>query len=298
MSADGWIKIHKKFLTWEWWDSSDMVQIFLYLLLSANFKESRYQGHTIKRGQLVSGRKKIAEDCSLSEQTVRTCLKRLKSTNEITITSTSKYSIITICNYSRYQGDNFLINQQINQVSNQQLTSNQPATNQQLTTSEEYKKEKNIRNKERERRAKEFRATLAPFSSQYPREMIEDFYEYWTEPNKSGTRMRFELERTWSISRRLKTWAKNEKQFRSNFDEQEYGAPDKAFKTLERAMAEFDQLRGENNRTDSEILSYMAQTSFKNHINVLYKLIAEYGIDNLSGKFSDNTKKLVKEVSQ
>ena len=33
--------------------------------------------------------------------------------------------------------------------------------------------------------------------------------EYWTEPNKSCTKMRFELEKTWSLGRRLKTWNRN-----------------------------------------------------------------------------------------
>ena len=32
------------------------------------------------------------------------------------------------------------------------------------------------------------------------------FIDYWTEPNKSGTKMRFELERTWHLSRRLSRW--------------------------------------------------------------------------------------------
>ena len=39
--------------------------------------------------------------------------------------------------------------------------------------------------------------------------MIREFYEYWTEPNKSNTKFRYELERTWSLDRRLKTWNKN-----------------------------------------------------------------------------------------
>lgn len=33
-----------------------------------------------------------------------------------------------------------------------------------------------------------------------------DFYEYWSEPNKSKTQMRFELEKTWDLSRRMKRW--------------------------------------------------------------------------------------------
>jgi len=41
----------------------------------------------------------------------------------------------------------------------------------------------------------------------FPFEVRKEFIDYWTEPNKSGTKMRFELERTWDLSRRLHRWA-------------------------------------------------------------------------------------------
>jgi hypothetical protein len=52
-----------------------------------------------------------------------------------------------------------------------------------------------------------------PFLEKYPKEMLRRFYNYWVELNKSGTRMRYELERTFEISRRLTTWANNDKGF-------------------------------------------------------------------------------------
>ncbi len=41
--------------------------------------------------------------------------------------------------------------------------------------------------------------------------MYDGFIAYWTEPNKSKTKMRFELERTWDTKRRLQTWIRNDK---------------------------------------------------------------------------------------
>lgn len=35
---------------------------------------------------------------------------------------------------------------------------------------------------------------------------MRKFYSYWTEPNKSGTRQRWELQRTFDVKRRLYTW--------------------------------------------------------------------------------------------
>jgi hypothetical protein len=53
-----------------------------------------------------------------------------------------------------------------------------------------------------------------PFLEKYPKEMLRNFYNYWTEKNKSGTKLRFELERTFEINRRLITWSNNDKGFK------------------------------------------------------------------------------------
>jgi len=50
----------------------------------------------------------------------------------------------------------------------------------------------------------------------YPESMIKDFIRYWTEPNRSKTKMRFENERTWDTARRLVTWKNNETKFTGN----------------------------------------------------------------------------------
>jgi uncharacterized protein YdaU (DUF1376 family) len=64
--------------------------------------------------------------------------------------------------------------------------------------------------KEREEKFKEI---IRPFVATYGSELCNSFYEYWTEPNKSNTKMRFEQQQTWEIKRRLKTWANNNKQY-------------------------------------------------------------------------------------
>lgn len=46
------------------------------------------------------------------------------------------------------------------------------------------------------------------YKQPYPSDILEEFYEYWTEPNKSNTRLRFEMEATWDLGRRLKRWAR------------------------------------------------------------------------------------------
>ncbi len=70
------------------------------------------------------------------------------------------------------------------------------------------KKENNI-----EERKLKFASTLEPFLNVYGKNLLTDFYKYWTEPNKSNSKFKQELEKTWSLERRLETWAKNDKNF-------------------------------------------------------------------------------------
>lgn len=65
-----------------------------------------------------------------------------------------------------------------------------------------------------ELRKKAFYDSLIPFLDKYPKDMIRAFFDYWSEMNKSGTKMRYELERTWEVSKRLATWASRDNGFK------------------------------------------------------------------------------------
>jgi DNA-binding transcriptional regulator YhcF (GntR family) len=138
---EGWIKLHRKFLDWEWFKVDDMVKLFIYLLIAANFEEKKWRGITIKRGQILTGINSLNEATKISHQTLRTCLKRLENTGEITSKSTNKYTIITICNYDSYQE----LKDATNKQKHKQLTNDQQTTNKQLTTTKELKKDKKER---------------------------------------------------------------------------------------------------------------------------------------------------------
>jgi hypothetical protein len=58
-----------------------------------------------------------------------------------------------------------------------------------------------------------FYKSLAQFVKQYPKEMLRDFYEYWSEHGDKDKKMRFEKEKSFGIERRLKTWEKNQTKF-------------------------------------------------------------------------------------
>ncbi|HEY0087807.1 MAG TPA: hypothetical protein VGB37_03130 [Candidatus Lokiarchaeia archaeon] len=140
---EGWIKLHRKFISWEWYKDLNMKQLFIHFLLLANHEENKWQGQIIKTGQFITGRKSLSNDTGLSEQVIRTCINRLKSTSEITIKSTNQFSLITLIKWEDYQ----VINRKSTSEITSKITNEQPATNQQLTTNKNEKNEKNDKNK-------------------------------------------------------------------------------------------------------------------------------------------------------
>lgn len=98
-----YIKIDRKILEWEWYENINTCRLFLHLLIKANWKDGRFQGTDIPRGSLVSSIARLSEETGLTSDEVRTALKHLKSTGEITSTSHSKYTVFTVKNYSVYQ---------------------------------------------------------------------------------------------------------------------------------------------------------------------------------------------------
>lgn len=125
----GFIALFRKFREWEWYKNTNTKVVFIELLLTANYKEGRFEGYDVPKGSVVTSIPKISEAVGLSQQEVRTALKHLKSTDELTVKTTRKFSIISIKKWNEYQEANRLINSQ--------STGYQQSANSQLTTIEQ-----------------------------------------------------------------------------------------------------------------------------------------------------------------
>lgn len=106
-----------------------------------------------------------------------------------------------------------------------------------------------------EKRKVKFYNELIPFVNIYGKEMMREFFDYWTEPNKSKTKMKFELQPTWDTKRRLSTWSKrsNEIKQRNTYYERKYESP------IERRERERREREADNARTDQEFLEHIYQ---------------------------------------
>lgn len=130
----GYVKFHRQFLDWEWYDNVNCRLTFMHLLLSVNYEPNRWQGVLVHRGQMVTSYANLAKAVGISLQSLRTVLNKLQKTGEVIVESTNKFVVVTLVNFDTWQGDQHTINNQI--------TINQQSINNQSTTLKEVKKER------------------------------------------------------------------------------------------------------------------------------------------------------------
>ena len=135
---EGYIKLHKKIINWQWYDDINTKVVFLHLLLTANYEDKKWHNIIVKRGQRVISYENLAKETSLTTQAVRTAIFKLKSTGEITVKRYPKFQVISIVNYGYYQDKSTGKSTPNQQAVNIQLTVNQ----QQLKNNKNVKKEK------------------------------------------------------------------------------------------------------------------------------------------------------------
>ena len=137
---NGFIKLHRQLLDWEWYNDMKVKHVFIHLLLTANFRPKRWRGIEIKRGQIVIGKKKLGATLGLSMQEIKTVFSKLQNSGEITIKATNLYTLVTLVNFDVYQEKESKSNQQSNQRATNNTTNEQP----------QLKKDKNNTNTNRE----------------------------------------------------------------------------------------------------------------------------------------------------
>jgi hypothetical protein len=109
--TNGWVKIHRKLLSPEWSQRLDAVGkgLFIELLLMANYRDTQIvvgtTVTTLKRGEILTSVGELSGKLNLSYKVTRNRLKVLENLQTIAIKRASRGSIITICNFNRYQDE-------------------------------------------------------------------------------------------------------------------------------------------------------------------------------------------------
>lgn len=103
--SEGYVKLHRQLLEWEWFADSATVHVLTYLMITANWKEAKWMGITIPPGGTVTSREKIAAHTGLSEKQVRLALDKLEKGRVIERDRAGKGQLVTLVNWAKYQCD-------------------------------------------------------------------------------------------------------------------------------------------------------------------------------------------------
>lgn len=225
----GWVKIHRKLLENPLAEKPSWAWLWVVLLLRANHKDAKVMMNgtevTLKAGQFITGRNSLASQTKMSATSVERALKYLETVQQIGQQTYSKYRVITILKWKEYQIDGH--------ESGQQADTKRTASGQQTDTNKNDKKEKNDKNDKNEsgvnptpsqlnksffERGDEWVAMVSLFTEKgVPKTTLEKemekFWVYWTEPNKSGTKQKWEQQNTFDVTRRLWTWLNRSKDY-------------------------------------------------------------------------------------
>lgn len=169
-TLNGFIKLHRKFTAWRWYQDPVVKDVFLHLLLTANFKKTKWRDLELDEGQLVISYQNVANELGIGVQRVRTAINKLKLTHEITSKSTNKFTVITIVNWREYQLGDDSANIQTNTQTNKQLTNNQQQR-------KNDKNDKNVKNDKKRESTRAHTRTYGQFQNVFLTD--EEMHELW-----------------------------------------------------------------------------------------------------------------------
>jgi len=210
---EGWIKLHRKIQDHWIWQDDKYFKWWSIILLNVNHSESKFPvGDELMLCKPGESFKSIETWTSLFSCSKKTTVKfflLLKNDDMISTKIVGKGNrrkhLLTVANWMDYQVEETELGVGVVPKTPLKEYPNVPPN-------KNDKKEKN--EKECLLRSEKFKIESLKLKDIYGEDMIDDFVRYWTEPNKSKTKLKFELQKTFEISRRLVTWNKNN--FNSN----------------------------------------------------------------------------------
>lgn len=229
---EGWISLHRSIMKHWISDNSNFFKWFIFMLMEVNHSDRKmplgYSVITIKRGQSSRSLRSWAAVFNTNTKAVTKFFNMLESDGIITreILGKGKHSttLINIVHYNQYQSNNET------QKTTQKTTQDTTESKHKRDTNNNVNNENNFNNSNnldslpqnfKEWSIDDFKKNIIDNKNkECSNDELKDFLFYWSEENEKG-KMRFQLEKTWSTSGRLRTWIKRSKQFKKQTDKPE-----------------------------------------------------------------------------
>lgn len=179
----GYVRLYRSLINWEWFTDVNVCHLFIYCLLRANHSDNNWRGLVIQRGSFITSLGNLSRETGLTKMQVRTALNKLKLTHEITHKGTSRNTVIIVNNYEQYQD--------INTLSNTQITRKQHTNNTQITTNNNDNNDNNILNNNIE--SENFKKITDPYYSPEITKFLDAFKKECKKPTSISPEERLKL---------------------------------------------------------------------------------------------------------
>jgi hypothetical protein len=244
VSMDGWIRLYRNITEDKWYFAEKFTrqQAWLDLLILAAYKPRtifvRGIEVNIGVGQVAMSINEMQKRWKWSRNKVLRFMTELQSEHKVELQKSNVINVISV-RYVDVYHDNGTANETTECTNSKERNGKKESTKENKGKKENIIKEKKetptivgvkketkvsdaaeaatlSKVKGIEEKQRDFYETMRPYVGKYPKEMLRAFYDYWSEPNRSRTKMRVELEKTWSLPLRLATWNKRDKERQFN----------------------------------------------------------------------------------
>jgi len=191
----GFIKIDRKIFDHWVFDDAWAFKAWVDIIGMANYEPSQFlingRAFVVERGEMIRSLQTLARrwDCSVSK--VTNFLNMLQADGMVKLKNERLATRIKIEQYEDYQG-----------IEANPKTQKKREKNAEKTQKKSLEERKNI-----------LKDMCVALTTENNREMVRDFYDYWTESSMNSDKMRFEMEKVFDVQRRLRTWARNQSKF-------------------------------------------------------------------------------------
>lgn len=105
MGKNGWIKLHRSMLDWQWYRNPATKNVFIHLMLTANWNNEpeligRYE---VGKGQTIITYPGLVRALGMTKKQARDAIGHLKGTGEVTVENVGNALLVTVLNFEKYQ---------------------------------------------------------------------------------------------------------------------------------------------------------------------------------------------------
>lgn len=208
--AEGWIKLFRKIQEHWIWQDEKKLKWWLSILLNVNHAPQKFpvgdELFMCESGQSFRSIEQWTSMFSCSKKTTIKFFDLLKKDEmiscEIVGNGNRRKHLLTVLNWEEYQSEET----ELSQPRKPECSVN---GNPNVPSNKNEKNDKECKEDIISKYQSDFFDSLIPFVGEFGKETCRDFYDYWTEPNKSKTKIRWQLEKTWDLRKRLTRWSNN-----------------------------------------------------------------------------------------